>query len=280
MNKEKVSLVLGGGGAKASFGIGIIKYLLEKYEIEAVSGTSVGAINGVFVSSGKFNEIYDMWSGNIKILKDLFMKTHPFGILQGLLFKNALYDSDPVRTKMKEIIKPEDLKNANFSCVYSDAIRSKKVTKYSHECDYDNMIESVMASFALVPAYKPIKIDGTVAIDGGYTEGVPMESIQPLLKESKKVFVILTDLSGTEKDDDIKETGNILSSFNRALRITMDSLFDYNVKYGKLKYWENDNRVVLVYPPKQIFESAIDFDEQKIKAGIQLGYDHAKELNL
>ena len=52
MNK-KINLILQGGGIKGLAYIGALRYLEEKnYQIEYISGTSIGAILGALVASG------------------------------------------------------------------------------------------------------------------------------------------------------------------------------------------------------------------------------------
>ncbi|EOC7460629.1 patatin-like phospholipase family protein [Vibrio cholerae] len=52
MNKMKVGLVLSGGGAKGAYQVGVIKALAELgTEIHAVSGASIGSLNGAILAS-------------------------------------------------------------------------------------------------------------------------------------------------------------------------------------------------------------------------------------
>jgi len=49
----KISLVLSGGAARGGFHLGVIEALLEKdFQIEAVSGSSIGALIGMSLSAG------------------------------------------------------------------------------------------------------------------------------------------------------------------------------------------------------------------------------------
>jgi NTE family protein len=49
--KERVGLVLSGGGSRGAYHIGVIQYLAEQnIRIDAVSGASIGALNGAFIA--------------------------------------------------------------------------------------------------------------------------------------------------------------------------------------------------------------------------------------
>ena len=60
--KKKWSLVLGGGGAKGAYQLGVWQTLRElRIKFECVIGTSVGALNGALMVQGAYNEAFDMW---------------------------------------------------------------------------------------------------------------------------------------------------------------------------------------------------------------------------
>lgn len=69
----KRALVLAGGGAKGAYQSGCIKALQElEYDFDIVTGTSIGALNGLLVVQKDYQALYELWD-NIKIsdvLKD------------------------------------------------------------------------------------------------------------------------------------------------------------------------------------------------------------------
>ena len=55
-------LILAGGGAKGAYQIGAWKALIELgIQIEAIAGTSIGAINGAFIAQGDFDKALTVW---------------------------------------------------------------------------------------------------------------------------------------------------------------------------------------------------------------------------
>ena len=53
-NTTKLGLVLSGGGAKGAYQVGVLKYMAEAgMKVNAVSGASIGALNGAIVASAK-----------------------------------------------------------------------------------------------------------------------------------------------------------------------------------------------------------------------------------
>lgn len=60
--EKSYGLVLEGGGAKGSYQIGAYLALSEMgFNFDAVAGTSIGAINGAFIASGEINKCIYMW---------------------------------------------------------------------------------------------------------------------------------------------------------------------------------------------------------------------------
>lgn len=58
----KLGLCLCGGGAKGAFQAGAIYALKEKgYNFDAISGTSIGAINGYYIYTENVNKLKEMW---------------------------------------------------------------------------------------------------------------------------------------------------------------------------------------------------------------------------
>jgi NTE family protein len=72
MNKDRVGLVLSGGGAKGAYQVGVIKYLAEAgIEIQAVSGASIGALNGSIIAGAinlkaAYQTLNDLWQALAK----------------------------------------------------------------------------------------------------------------------------------------------------------------------------------------------------------------------
>ena len=63
MNR-KTALVLGGGGSRGAYGIGVWQALKEMgIKIDIVTGTSIGALNGAVVAQDIFEDAHSFWKG-------------------------------------------------------------------------------------------------------------------------------------------------------------------------------------------------------------------------
>ena len=62
MNR-KTALVLGGGGSRGAYELGVWQALREMgIGIDMVTGTSIGAINGAMVAQGAYETAVSLWN--------------------------------------------------------------------------------------------------------------------------------------------------------------------------------------------------------------------------
>ncbi len=63
LNMEKTALVLAGGGSRGSYELGVWQALREMdIDIDIVTGTSIGAINGALIAQGDYDTAVELWN--------------------------------------------------------------------------------------------------------------------------------------------------------------------------------------------------------------------------
>ncbi|MBV8150586.1 MAG: patatin-like phospholipase family protein [Candidatus Eremiobacteraeota bacterium] len=55
------ALILGGGGARGAYEAGVVAALIERERFDIVCGTSIGAVNGMFVAQEEPDRMIDVW---------------------------------------------------------------------------------------------------------------------------------------------------------------------------------------------------------------------------
>lgn len=215
----KIGLALSGGGAMGAAHIGLIEELVEgNIKIDAICGTSAGAIAGLLYSYGGIpilNKFFlDMEkAGLFSRTKIIFRKNETiFAIIEELLRDNV---------KVKHF---SDL-NVKFSCVASDLETGGMVHLKSGD-----PIKAVMASAAYPGVFPVQRYAGHHLIDGGVTRSLPAGS----LREEGMDFVIGSSLYSIEKLDKFDSDGKLkvgaLSVALRALDILEKELAEYEIK--------------------------------------------------
>ncbi|MBR5234800.1 MAG: patatin-like phospholipase family protein [Bacteroidaceae bacterium] len=202
VNAQSVGLVLSGGGAKGITHIGIIQALEENdIPIDYVTGTSIGAIIGALYAMGYTpqemldligsKEFQQCYSGKIDDSNLYYIKRNePTPVLYSI--KANLGDSatvvqalplsliDPIHMNFKimELCMQataacrEDFDSlfVPFRCVASDVYNKREII-FSH----GDLGNAVRASMTFPFVFRPIKIDGILAYDGGIYNNFPAD---------------------------------------------------------------------------------------------------------
>ena len=234
-----VDLALQGGGSHGAFTWGVLDRLLEEpwLKIEAISGTSAGAMNGAVLVSGFMKggaagarEALDAYWGRVadaavyspiqrsmldRALNRWTLDTSPAYIMMDLMSRLVSpYTLDPLgRNPIRKILE-DSIDFAHFAeapikvfitatNVYTGrgrVFRNKEITP-----------QVLLASACLPTLFQAIEIDGEPYWDGGYA-GNP--TITPLIRESEAHDTILVQINPRERRETPRTAGDILNRLN------------------------------------------------------------------
>ena len=156
-SEETISLVPGSVGARGYTHIGVIEALLEEgYDIQSVSGSSMGALIGGLYACGKL-DAYKKWVLGFDLLNVAKLVDFSFtgtGIIQGEKVFDVIND-------MVGGVRIEELP-IPFTAVAIDLIRQKEVWLQKGK-----LIDAIRASIAIPTIFTPKKIGERYPIDGG-----------------------------------------------------------------------------------------------------------------
>lgn len=190
------AIALEGGGAKGGYEIGVWKALEEAgIRYKAVSGTSVGALNGALMAMRDYDKAVEAWNG-VQLssivtvdadeeaeLKKLFGGEVALGDLheylpkvRGLL-KNRGLDIAPLRAWIRAVADPEKIRSSDvelfvttFSLTERRGLEIKVNDLESDEAVYDMLLAS-----AYHPAFRNEPLfDGKLYLDGGAFDSLPL----------------------------------------------------------------------------------------------------------
>ncbi|EJZ57127.1 esterase [Pseudomonas fluorescens R124] len=196
--RPKVGLVLSGGAARGLAHIGVLKALEEQgIKIDAIAGTSMGAVvGGLYASGYKIDELEKLalnidWQQALSDAppredvpfrrkqddRDFLVKQKlsfrddgslglPLGVIQGqnlaLLLESLLAHTSDTRDFDKLPIP--------FRAVATDIASGEKVVfRKGH------LPQVIRASMSIPAVFAPVELDGRLLVDGGMTDNIPLD---------------------------------------------------------------------------------------------------------
>lgn len=178
----KFGLTLGGGGAKGSAHIGVIREL-ERMELhpEVIAGTSVGGLMGAFMAM-KFpaNKIIKLFEG----LSLAQLYALPTG-------EPAISHNTKIEKLFRQIF--EDITFADLEidlAVVTVDLLSRKVVVL----DEGDLVSALMATMAFPVLFPPVERNGMLLVDGGLLNNVPFD----VARARGATFVVAVDLTNTD----------------------------------------------------------------------------------
>ncbi|HEY8782190.1 MAG TPA: patatin-like phospholipase family protein [Mucilaginibacter sp.] len=166
--KQKVALVLSGGGARGVAHIGVIEEIIKQgFEISSISGTSMGAVIGGVYAMGKMEE-YKNWLYTLDKIK-------LFRLIDFSFTTRGLVKGDKLFNTIKTFIPDANIEDLNipYAAISADIINKKEVVFTT-----GSIFDAVRASMAIPSVFTPIKTENGLLIDGGVINNLPINHVK------------------------------------------------------------------------------------------------------
>lgn len=184
---KKRAVVLGGGGSKGSYQIGVWQAMREMgMEYQVVTGTSVGALNGAMMAQGEFDAAYDLWWNldNSQVMEGLPPSSRDDpdsrlalyrAFVREMVTKGGL-DISPLEETIRGILDEEKLRKSGvaYGIVTVDMTDLKPIKMFLREMPEGFVADYMIASASCFPVFKPRTIQN-VRFDGDYSDNLPVE---------------------------------------------------------------------------------------------------------
>lgn len=182
----KLGLVLSGGGSKGAYEVGVYIALKKLHKkIDIVTGTSIGAINGMLFTQKDLKGAIKFWKHiNFKTMYDenyfTALENDKLSKIYAEYAKNFINEGGLDTTKMKvmfdEYFKPFKFFHSkiDYGLVTYNLSKNKPVFKTKKDLTKENVKDYVLSSASCYPAFKPYIIDDELYIDGGYYDNMPL----------------------------------------------------------------------------------------------------------
>ena len=241
MAKPKmIELALQGGGAHGAFTWGVLDRLLadDRIMIEAICGTSAGAMNAVVVADGldtggkegARQALKKFWSevskaGESSPFKrtwiDRLLGRWTLDFSPGYIFFEALsrllspyqinpLNINPLRDLVSSLVDFEHVRHAEGIKLFVIAtnVRTGKKKVFHRQ---EMTVDMVMASACLPLAFQAVEIDGEAYWDGGYM-GNP--SLFPLVNDTQSRDIVIVQINPIVREELPRSAPEILNRIN------------------------------------------------------------------
>ncbi len=275
--KQKVALVLGGGGARGIAHLGVLKFFEERgYKFDFIVGTSAGGVFGAFYL--KYLDVSKAWvelkeevykrkeisenlskivenNEKISLLSKFREKLYEARILfkEGILENDLLKESYGIMFKNLKYIK--DLKGKIF-IVATDLLTGKDVVFSQGE-----LLPALMATSALPGIFPPVDYKGFYLIDGGSTQKLPTIIAKKLGADKVLAVDVGSNLNKREKHH---PTG-------AKIIIRIEDVVSYRLHLTNVKHAD-----LLIRPNIEKFKW---YDFNKYEEIFELGYKAATNID-
>ncbi len=212
---NKFGLVLGGGGTKGAYHIGVWRALMKmNIDICAVVGTSIGSINGAMIAQGDAKIAEKLWENislsdiiEISELGDVgenLFDVKNFKSIVSAVYKNNGIEAQPLKKLLENVIDENKIRNSkvDFGLVTYSLDELEEVKLFIDDIPSGKLIDYLMASAAM-PGLKQPVIDEKKYIDGCVSNNIPAN----MLIEKGISDVITVDVGGFGVVKNIETTG-------------------------------------------------------------------------
>jgi len=237
---KNINLALQGGGAHGAFTWGVIDRLLEdgRLKIDAISGTSAGAMNAVVIADGFTRDgadgarqaLHDFWHAVAIGARSSPIQSSPIDAFMGnwnldfspsfLMFDLisrlvSPYDLNPLninplRTLVEEQVDFDHVHHCGDVHLFVSAtnVHTGRVRVFTNQ---EITVDAVMASACLPHIFQAVEIDGVPYWDGGYI-GNPV--LYPFFYHTQTPDIVLVQTNPIERKQTPKTAREILNRVN------------------------------------------------------------------
>lgn len=302
----KKALVLQGGGYKGIYQYGVLKTIKGKYD--DIYGTSVGALNALYVASNYSKLIEEIW---LKVIDEdfRFHRARWYNYLLAIVHKKLGIYSNNLESQLAIIV--DNLKEIQPFFVtavdyYSGNVYYIKLSKENNDykeewfkrnghLDDTSVIKDsnakrfakiITASTSVPGAFDPVEIDNKMLFDGGVRDIAPLNGA--VINGATDITLILCSPGEPRKLTKIKDTIHVMM---RTLDILTNEIANEDIRkfleYNEIaeRFPEFNEKLkkinIEIYKPEYpLLNDSLNPDKKSLIDAFNMGIKHAQEVGL
>ena len=266
---RKTGLVLEGGGMRGVFTSGVLDaFMKHQLYFRYVVAVSAGACNGLSYASHQPRRAR---LSNIDMLVKYDYLSLKHLIRQGCIFDpELLYDRFP-----NELI-PYDYdtyfsNDMTFEMVVTNCLTGRAEYLEEHEGNRQRLLDICRASSSLPYVSKIIDVDGSLYLDGGIVDSIPvMRAIET--GHERNVLVLTRNRGYRKTGRDLKIPPFIYRRYPRLRVVLSRRIKEYNRQLEMVEQMEARGEVLCIRPERPLEVDRIEKDPVKLEALYEDGF--------
>lgn len=293
---KKVAIVHSGGSTKGGFGLGCLKAIAERddLEIKVCAGTSVGALNlSLFAQEGGCVDLIEkVWNG-VHSSKDI-VANWPIPYIQSYL-NGGVFTIKPLAKLLHKYFDKSKLLMSDIDFISCAVNLETGYSEYSRNTEeyLEHLEEDILNSARYPVMIAPGKNSkGQLCTDGGIRDTVPLDIVMDEYPDMDYYIIILTNpLSTTSWEPKVERKGftkylffwskkrkrRIHEILERTISLQSKEVFLGDLTRALRKEHFNTSRFIIIYPEKEINTGGTFGINQKLLQEMKTdGYNRAK----
>ncbi len=240
---KEYGLVFDGGGARGAYQIGAWKALHEAgVKINAVAGTSVGALNGALVCMGNVENAEEIWRkmtfSAVMNVDDDFMERFFEGNISAkeflenleMVIKGGGVDITPLRELIHKNVDEELIRSCGKEfCLLTFSLTDFKELDLSISEIEPGLLEDFLLASAYLLGFKNEELHGKRYIDGGVVNNVPTGSL--VKRGYENIIEVRINGPGRKPNVSVPENG---VKYKISPRVNLGSIIEFSGKRSRL----------------------------------------------
>ncbi len=270
----KRGLVLEGGALRGLFSAGVIDVMMENgIDYEGVIGVSAGSNFGCNYKSRQPGRVIRY---NVRFANDSrYMGWRSLLTTGNLVGAEFAYHYMPLKLDVFDIATFES-DPMEFYLVCTDCLTGEPVYYRMDKVNYESL-EWLRASASMPLVTRPVKVDGSVLLDGGISDSIPLKHFQSMGFDRNAV--VLTRPRYYRKEPTKLWPYRLLMRRYPAITQAMARRHEmYNSQLDYVECEEKAGRIFVIAPDKELPIGRVEMNIEKMNAVYNIGRETATAL--
>ena len=266
---RKTGLVLEGGGMRGVFTSGVLDaFMKHQLYFRYVVAVSAGACNGLSYASHQPRRAR---LSNI----DMLVK-YDYISLKHLIRQGCIFDPELLYDRFPNELIPYDYdtyfsNDMTFEMVVTNCLTGRAEYLEEHEGNRQRLLDICRASSSLPYVSKIIDVDGSLYLDGGIVDSIPvMRAIET--GHERNVLVLTRNRGYRKTGRDLKIPPFIYRRYPRLRVVLSRRIKEYNRQLEMVEQMEARGEVLCIRPERPLEVDRIEKDPVKLEALYEEGF--------